>query len=284
MKQKMIINVYVPFNTILTCNYKWNQSLNLPKINADDLRIINELRKSAELPCIGGDMNNSRQILLDSNICIRKVKSLSFYQYLLDRLLQQARDAAGLGVRHFLIQNSNAPYFNKKQPVIYWIMRCLVRELKLICTDEFSIGLKLNDNLDNWALDIAARNGLDYIICNNNIADLYLQRKLFNDNVKIYSNFDEKVLSINQEGFIFEDLKDKDNAIGCRNYLKQLPFYPKDIEAPVIYSVWDLMSLPKDLSQVDFIMFNYCFSKNEYCDCGLDKQALNQFIDLSLSL
>lgn len=278
MKQKIIINLYVPINTILMCNDEWQQSLNLPKLNSNDLKIINELRKSSALPYVGGDIQDSREIVLDSNLCIRKVKSLSFYQYLLNRLLQEARDAAELGIRHFLIQNSNAPYFNKKEPVIYWLMRCLVSELKLICTEQFTIGLKLNGGLEDWALDIACRNKINYIISNDNIADLCLLRQSFNSNVKIYSDFNKQALSINQEGFVFE--QDKEHLISFRNYLKSLPFYPKNINTPVILNVWDLICVPSNVSEIDYIICNSCFSKSEYCDCGFDKEVLNKFLEL----
>jgi hypothetical protein len=78
-------------------------------------------------------------------------------------------------------------------------MRCLVAELKLICTDEFTIGLKLNENIDDWALDIAYRNKINYIVSDgNNIADLYLLRKSLGSNVKIYSNFDNSLSLLNQ--------------------------------------------------------------------------------------
>jgi len=46
-------------------------------------------------------------------------------------------------------------------------MRCLVAELKLICTNEFTIGLKLNEGLDDWAMDIACRNKIDYVYVKN---------------------------------------------------------------------------------------------------------------------
>jgi len=44
-------------------------------------------------------------------------------------------------------------------------MRCLTAELKLICTEEFTIGLKIN-NHDDWAIDIACRNKIDYVYIN----------------------------------------------------------------------------------------------------------------------
>ena len=278
MKQKAIINLYVPINTILMCDNNWKSSLNLPQLTLNDLKIINELRKSSAIPYIGGDLQKQKDIVLDSNLCIRKIKSLSFYEFLLNRFLKQAKEAAEAGIRNFLIQNSNAPYFNKKQPVIYWIMRCLVSQLKLICTNEFTIGLKLNGNIDDWALDIASRSKINYIICNDNIADLYLQRQFLNSNVKIYSNFDKDILSINQQGFIFETESEIDNVIGSRNYLKQLPFYP-NVDVPVIFSLWQLKKISIKLQKVDFIIFNSCFCNNGFCDCGLNKNELIKFIE-----
>ena len=281
MKQKIIVNLYVPINSILTCDKDWRQALNLPELTNSDTKIINELRRSSALPCVGGDLQNTREIVLDSNLCIRKIKNLSFYSYLLNRLLEQAKYAAELGVKNFLVQNSNAPYFNKKQPVVYWIMRSLVSELKLICPDDFTIGLKLNENLDDWALDIAGRNKINYVLCkNNNVADLCLQRQLYNFNVKIYTDFSKQSLSINQQGFVFQSINEKNNVIGCRNYLQSLLFYPKDKKVPVIMSIWDLIQLPSELSQIEFIIFNSCFSNNGFCDCGLDKKVLKKFIEM----
>jgi hypothetical protein len=80
-------------------------------------------------------------------------------------------------------------------------MRSLVTELKLRCSSEFKLGIKLNDNLDEWAIDIACRNNLDFIIIkdknNKRIGNLCLLRSLMeNRNVKIYN--DSEAHSITQ--------------------------------------------------------------------------------------
>lgn len=283
MKQKLIINLYVPINTILTCNDSWRQSLNLPKLTQNDYKIINELRKSSALPFIGGDISDQRQIVLDSNLCVRKIKSLSFYQYLLDRLLNEARASAEIGIRNFIIENSDAPYFNKKQPVIYWLMRSLTSELKLICTDEFTIGLKLNGGIDDWAIDIACRNKINYIYVEKYSAELFLQRNQYKSNTLIYTKFNENDFSIKQQGFIIDEDKidDKEkyfiNLMGCRNYLFSLPFYPKDVQIPIVLDLWDQNKLKDYMNDVDYIICNSCFSKNGYADCGLD---INRILSL----
>lgn len=282
MKQKLIINLYVPINTILICNDEWRQSLNLPKLTQNDLKIINQLNNSSALPYIGGELINQREIVIDSNICIRKVKQLSFYQYLLDRLLNEARNVAQAGIRNFLIENSNAPYFDNKSPVIYWIMRCLTAELKLICTEEFTIGLKINSH-DDWAIDIACRNKIDYVYINKCSAQLLFKRNYFTHKSKIYYQFDENNFSIIQEGFIIDEEKIKDkkeyftNINGCQNYLKQLLFYPKDITIPIIIDLWQEDKLNLYCENVDYIICNSCFSKDGYADCGIE---LNKILSL----
>lgn len=276
MKQKLIVNLYVPINTILTCNDDWRQSLSLPKLSSNDYQIINELRKSSALPCVGGQIQDQREIVLDSNLCIRKVKSLSFYQYLLERFLKQARDAAEAGVRNFLVENSNAPYFNKKQPVIYWIMRCLVAELKLICTNEFTIGLKLNEGLDNWSIDIACRNKIDYVYVKNPSAQLLWQSNQFNHNINVYYGFDRDNLSITQGGFIIDE-DDIKKDVGClkdvygfREYLRHLSFYPQNVNPPILIDLWEQKNVNIYNDIADYVICNSCFSKNGYADCGLD--------------
>lgn len=276
MKQKLIINLYVPINTILTCNDSWRQSLNLPKVNQNDFKIINELRKSSVLPCINGNLQNQKQVLLDSNLCIRKVKSLSFYEYLLERFLRQARESAEAGIRNFIIQNSNAPFFDKREPVIYWIMRVLTSELKLICTDEFKIGLKLNGELDDWSIDIACRNKIDFIYLKKYSADLLLQKKQFNHDIFIYHQFDENNLCINKDGFIIDQEKIKKNInyikniYNFREYLSHLSFYPANIKAPILIDLWEQKNINFYKDLVDYIICNSCLSYNGYADCGLD--------------
>lgn len=281
MINKLIANLYVPINTILSCNQDWRQSLCLPEVNSQDVKIINQMQK-AFLPFIDNNIQQ-RQIVVDTNFCIRKIKSLSFYKYLLDRLINQATSLANEGIRNFIIQNSNSSYFNN--PIVYWMIRVLSSQLKLKCNSQFTIGLRLHFQMNKQALDIACRNNLDYIIINENneknIGDLFLQRTLMNNkNVKIY-NFNGS--SLNQQGFIISTQKTQlkqsleilKKHLYIRHMVSQYPFFPKKNIYPIIVDSWEQKDVNAFLDQADFVILNACLSRYGYCDCGIDINKLN---------
>jgi hypothetical protein len=99
--------------------------------------------------------------------------------------------------------------------------------------------------LDDWAIDIACRSKINYVYANECSAELLLQVNKFNHDLLLYYKFNENNFSIMQDGFIVDGDKIDDeekyfaNLDGCRNYLYQLPFYPKDKTIPIILDLWD---------------------------------------------
>lgn len=288
MINKLIVNLYIPIDTILTCNQEWRESLCFPKVNNQDIKIINELEHSF-IPCDKNDIDQ-RQIVIDTNLCIRKIKSLSFYQFLQNKLIMEATICAKKGIRNFLIQNSNAPYCN--HPIVYWLIRVLSAQLRLKCNEEFVIGLRLNDKKDKWSIDIACRNNLNYIIINDqkniNIGNLYLYRTIMNNRtVKIYNNSKGKIL--NQQGFIIDTYGLQDvqilNEVKKLLYICQFmerennSFYPHNMKTPVIVDLWDQEMVNLLINDADFIILNSCINNNGYCDCGINENKLDHYLN-----
>lgn len=253
--KNIVANLYIPINTIITLEKEQLQKLGLPCPIYNDYKVINELRNSSGL-MFNVINKDPKELLINTTTCLKKASSLSFYQFLLDKLLMEARVYAEGGIRCFLIENADAPYFDNEQPVIYWIIRALSLELKHICTDEFTLGIKLNKNLSHWSLDIACRNGYDFIYHDyGNIADLKLQRNILNKkHAKIYSQYD-----FNGQGVILHN----DDFVNKK-------------ELTSLINIYDLNEVEN--YEVDYYIMNECFHFNHDKFSKIDVELLNKFM------
>ena len=264
MKEKFIVNLYIPVNTILTFNGTWIKHYGFPELLQQDVKIIKQLENSF-IPCEKIE-TGQREVVVDTGMCKRLVKSLSFYQYLLDRMMREAEMSAELGIRNFIVQNCDVNYI--KSGVIYWIMRILTSELRLRCSEEFSLGIKINDDFDEWGMDIACRNNFDFMILNKDDkrGQICFQRKLMmNDRVKIYehSRYDGSMKF--SEGIVADDGEDIKNLLYFRNNI--------NAKYPLIVDLYNFDNIKTYKYEADYIILN----KTDH-NAGLDKDKLEKIL------
>ena len=176
---------HVPLNTLLASSFSWRQALELPSPCASDWRVVNELE---QLP-----WSDNHDVTVPT--AFKKVKCLSFYPFLCDRMLAEADIYIRHGFGALMLENVAAPYFVRgEQPsVIYWVMRALAVHLREKYQG-IQMGIQILAHSDDWAMDIACRCGLDFIRCESalfegvrpegrsqnhgNLAKLYMVRQM----------------------------------------------------------------------------------------------------------
>lgn len=168
--QTVIGALHVPVNTILAAPPEWQRALGTPRPGAatasgeagrSDWDVVDELAAFQ-------DRNAGTAMDGDADGCLTKVKELSFYSFLEDRMFAEAAIYAKNGVRAFILENVAAPYFARgRQPAaIYWAMRALAARLREeYPAGDYEIGVQILAFSDDWAMDIACRAGLDFIRC-----------------------------------------------------------------------------------------------------------------------
>lgn len=280
MQTELIATVYIPIRSILVYNENWKKSLGLPSLSVSDIKIIKELKKDTSVS----------QIIVDQNLCAKKVKSLSFFDYLLNKFLDDAKLYAFFGIRNFLISDDPID-FEETDQVVYWIMRVIAFELRKICSNKFNVGLRIHKE-DKWAIDIACRNYLDFIIIKDykNYSDISLSRNLCknSNNLRIYTYYNEfKNIPINAQGIVIKDNREnylKDDALldvhHEINKIVQKPFYPRGMKFHLLvdYELYDKeISFYKD--NVDYIITNTYFNKDNFWCMEIDHLKLKHVMD-----
>lgn len=159
--------LHIPINTILAAPPQWRRNLRLPSPTGADFAIA----ASAFAPCLqsghwGEEFPSLAATPAELGELSDRCRRLSFFPFLVDRALAEARLYQELGFTAVLIENVAAPYFTRQcQPsVIYGVLDAIaqsVREQHELST----VGIQVLAFADNWAMDIAVRRNLDFVRC-----------------------------------------------------------------------------------------------------------------------
>ena len=155
---ELIAMLHIPVDSILASPRKWRRQCGLPQPTKKDWDFIGKLeRNSADLD---QSIPNSRFIQVIETQC----RSLSFYNYLEERMLSELRCYVDNGVQSVMLENIAAPYFSRDSipVVISGVMGCLAETLRRE-SPELHIGIQILAFGDNQAMQIAVRKGLNFI-------------------------------------------------------------------------------------------------------------------------
>ena len=160
MKQgKYIIGMlHVPINTILAAPQEWRNQLKLPTIKGVKDRQI--LSSFAEW-----NQDSPFEEKERTDEALERIRTLSFYRYLSDRMLHESEIYAKNGISTFLMENIGAPYFLNPatmQSAIFAVMLSLACELRH-AYPQTQMGLQILSYSDPLAMSVACYAGLDFI-------------------------------------------------------------------------------------------------------------------------
>ena len=166
MTKKIIGTVRVPLAKLLCMSSEWRRAFSYPEPSRNDWKGISELCDM--LPPLlrgksAGDSLAQREQILSTSHCLKIVRSVSFYQFLNDRMIDEARRYSDAGIRCLLLDFSIEEWFDDDST--YWFVRSLAESFRDACNDEFEIGLKADEN--EWAADVASRLGYDFVVCSD---------------------------------------------------------------------------------------------------------------------
>ena len=228
--------LHVPSNSMLTAQPAWMETLNLPKLNSNDFKIIinlqkdfHEIIKHVEIPSFKDEFSGG--IALSGNIDSLEddLSRLSFINYLRDRVLNEIKIYVRNGVTILQFENIGAPYFIRQsvpvedQLILNYLVKAARQEYPRL-----PMGIQVLAFADNIALEIAVRHKLFYIrgesflfqgcrpegLTGNkgNLAKAYYMRQFFNlslgrenifpkiypDLLKKHTIFDEELNDLNK--------------------------------------------------------------------------------------
>lgn len=197
--------LHVPVNSIVAAPVSWRDALGLPSAISEDWKIIAELEtlwletKKHALLSPFFTVNAEITVTLHD-----QVRRLSFYSYLLDRLLREAGLYSKYEADSMLLENIAAPYFVRShQPaVIFAVMSAMAHELRREYPDG-RFGIQLLAFSDDLAMNIAVQNRFSFIRAESvlfegirpegrtpnsgNLAKLYMQRNMLTASEKDYA-------------------------------------------------------------------------------------------------
>lgn len=164
---KSIIGVVrVPVVDLLCLSSEWRRAFSYPELTRDDWKSIVEMRTSSSI--VNGDTRASEQfddgqrgVILCASRCMKLARKMSFYEFLEQRMIDEAKKYHEAGISHLLLDFSSVECLD--ETAVYWMARCLAESFRDACNGDFTIGLK-TDN-DNWSADIASRLGYDAVFC-----------------------------------------------------------------------------------------------------------------------
>lgn len=183
---ELIGMLHVPVNTILASPVAWRNALGLPATTVADWRLVDDM-----CDAVGWLMNADDEV---HRRCFALTERLSFFPPLLERAQREAEVYIKHGIDALMLENTGAPYFVRdRQPaVIYWVMAAMVAAIRQRHPTR-RIGMQILAFSDDWAMDIACRNRLDFIRAESalfegvrpegrtpnhgNLAQLYLARE-----------------------------------------------------------------------------------------------------------
>ena len=164
--------VRVPAVGVMLMSTEWRRAFSYPEPSRSDWGSIVELKGSVPLACMGNDgrsnaleMNSMARgltdIVVSTSHCLRLARSLSFMDFLRERMMDESTVYAQAGIRHLILDFSVDNWID--EPVVYWMARVLADEFRNACGDDIEIGIRMDN--DEWSADIGSRLGYDEIFC-----------------------------------------------------------------------------------------------------------------------
>ena len=150
--------LHVPVNTVLAAPQEWRDQLGLPAVRgAKDRQILSSFAEWG--PDTPFEDRAKTEEALD------RIRTLSFYRYLSDRMSHEAEIYKKNGISTFSLENVGAPYFLNPAPMqsaIFAIMLSLACDLRGNYP-KTQIGLQILSYSDPLAMGAACYAGLDFI-------------------------------------------------------------------------------------------------------------------------
>lgn len=170
--EKTIGVVRVPAVGVMLMSSEWRRVFSYPEPSKADWGRIIELKGSVPLICMGNDGRSSvpemgslargkTDIVVSTSHCLRLARSLSFMDFLRERMMGEATAYARVGMRHLIIDFGVDNLID--EPAVYWMARVLAEEFRNACGDDIEIGIRMDN--DEWSADIGSRLGYDDIFC-----------------------------------------------------------------------------------------------------------------------
>ena len=164
--------VRVPAVGVMLMSTEWRRAFSYPEPSRSDWGRIIELKGSVPLACMGNDSRSpasamspmyrgQADIVVGTSHCLKLARSLSFMDFLRERMMGESTTYAQAGIRHLILDFSMDGLID--EPVVYWIARVLAEEFRNACSDDIKIGIRMDN--DEWSADIGSRLGYDEIFC-----------------------------------------------------------------------------------------------------------------------
>ena len=185
--------VYLPIESVFCFSPSRREKYSLPSPTARDWDGIAALRGSVSMPFIADDVKavqrptyaeemaiGVKDLIVERSKCLKMAHEFSFYQPLYERILNEMKGLASKGADRFLIStecSANLPVCHS-EPAVYWIARAMLGDIGK--EDGISLGLQIK-NKDGWAMDIACRCGLDFVMVDDDVAWHSLRRSQMTD-------------------------------------------------------------------------------------------------------
>ncbi len=160
--------VYFPIDRIMTSS-PMNRGDGLPGMTPADWRLAGELKSLMPKQSLIESSDMSAAHVRSS--AMSAAKSMSWMPYLCECALNQARSyAQATGHRMLVLENLafGKSYVSDGNPddcVAYWSSLALAQEISRGAGGDFKVGIRLRGGHDDWAVDIACRAGLSFVVC-----------------------------------------------------------------------------------------------------------------------
>ena len=166
--EKTIGVVRVPAVGVMLMSTEWRRVFSYPEPSRTDWGGIIELKGSVPLACMGNEGRShasamssmhlgQADIVVGTSHCLKLARSLSFMDFLRERMMSEATAYAQAGMRHMVLDFSMDGLID--EPAVYWIARVLAEEFRNACGDDIKIGIRMDN--DEWSADIGSRLGYD---------------------------------------------------------------------------------------------------------------------------
>ena len=170
--ERIIGVVRVPAVGVMLMSTEWRRFFSYPEPSRSDWGRIIELKGSVPLACMGNEgrsyasamspmYRGQADIVVGTSHCLKLARSLSFMDFLRERMMGESTAYAQAGIRHLILDFSMDGLID--EPVVYWIARVLAEEFRNACGDDIKIGIRMDN--DEWSADIGSRLGYDEIFC-----------------------------------------------------------------------------------------------------------------------
>jgi len=156
--KQVIAMMHIPVDSIIASTRSWRVQQDLPVPTAEDWRFIRDLINS------GTNIHLAAPELRMLDVVESQCRSLSFYEYLEERMFDEVACYLDNGVDAVMLENVAPPYFSRETmpAVVPGVMGCLAEALRKKYP-QLKIGIQVLAFADDQAMQIAVRKGLDFI-------------------------------------------------------------------------------------------------------------------------